>query len=145
MCESHFVTCQCKEKQANLFFGKMLLSESSIKRLFCPACSQGLEEERPERVSDNGWVLELNMDIIKLQAPTFGVPAEELTADWVFDNGYVTWVGITPDDAEQRNRERDEIQELAKTDVGAYIQAMKDWGIGREKRFSEEGWRKMQG
>lgn len=144
MCESYFVTCQCKEKKAELFFGKMLLSQNSVKRLFCPACSLGLEEALPEMVYDNGWVLELNMDIIKLQALTFGVPAEELTADWVFDSGYVTWLGITPDDTEQRNREREEIQDLAKTDVGAYIQAMKDWGIGREKRFSKEGWRKMR-
>ena len=144
MCESYFITCQCKEKKAELFFGKMLLSQNSVRRLFCPACSLGLEETLPEMVHDNGWVLELNLDVIKLQAPTFGVPAEELTADWVFDSGYVTWLGITPNDTEQRNRERDEIQELAKTDVAAYIQAMKNWGVGREKRFSKEGWRKMR-
>jgi len=28
--------------------------------------------------------------------------------------------------------------------VLAYIEAMKNWGIAREKRFSEEGWRKMR-
>jgi hypothetical protein len=26
----------------------------------------------------------------------------------------------------------------------AYYQAMKEWGLGREKKFMEEGWRKMQ-
>jgi hypothetical protein len=53
-------------------------------------------------------------------------------------------LGITPDDTERRNRERDEIQKLAKTDLLAYYEAMKTWGLNRERRFSEEGWRKMR-
>ena len=61
------------------------------------------------------------MDIIRLHFSTFGMPIDRLTADWV----------------------RDKIQHLAKTDVLAYIKAMKEWGIEREKRFSKEGWRKM--
>jgi hypothetical protein len=44
----------------------------------------------------------------------------------------------------ERNKEREEIQVLAKTDLLAYIKAMKEWGIEREKRFNSEGWRKMQ-
>jgi len=55
----------------------------------------------------------------------------------------VTWAGTTPDDTQKRNQEREKIQYLAKTDVLAYIQAMKEWGIERDKRFSKEGWRKM--
>jgi hypothetical protein len=70
--------------------------------------------------------------------------AENITADWVFDEGFATWVGITPDDSQRRNQERSEIQEIAKTDLRAYIQAMKDWGLSREKRFINEGWRKMK-
>ena len=100
--------------------------------------------EQRDRILDNGWVLELNMEIIHSHCPTFGMDAESLTADWVFDSGYVTWVGITPDDTETRNKEREEIQQLAKTDVLAYINAMKEWGAAREKRFSQEGWRKMK-
>jgi len=103
----------------------------------------GHEDEKPQRVWDNGWVLELNMDIIRSYSSTFGIDADALTADWIFDSGYVTWVGITPDDTQRRNRERDKIQQLAKTDILAYINAMKEWGVEREKRFSEEGWRKM--
>jgi hypothetical protein len=37
-----------------------------------------------------------------------------------------------------------EIQRLAKTDLRAYLKAMKEWGVTREKRFTEEGWRKMK-
>jgi len=97
-----------------------------------------------ERVWDNGWILELDMDIIRTHASTFGMDADQLTANWVFDGGYVTWVGITPDDTATRNREREEIQALAQTDLLAYVKAMKEWGIEREKRFIGEGWRKMR-
>jgi hypothetical protein len=61
------------------------------------------------------------------------------------DEGYATWVGITPDDTKRRNQERDEIQKLAKIDIRAYHEAMKEWGLNREKRFTDEGWRKMTG
>lgn len=144
MCESYFLECQCGEKKAEIFFGRMLLNESSVKRLFCPKCSEGSDPPDSQRIWDNGWVLELDMEKIKPHSSTFGIPADDLTAEWIFDSGYVTWLGITPDDTERRNRERDEIQQLANTDTLAYIKAMKEWGIGREKRFSEEGWRKMR-
>lgn len=144
MCESYHVQCRCGRKSAEIFFGKMLLNESSVTTLFCPECSKGHEDARPERVWDNGWILELDMDIIRTHASTFGMDADQLTANWVFDGGYVTWVGITPDDTATRNREREEIQALAQTDLLAYVKAMKEWGIEREKRFIGEGWRKMR-
>jgi hypothetical protein len=72
------------------------------------------------------------------------ISPDRVTADWVFDEGYATWVGVTPDDFQTRERERSEVQELAKTDLKAYIQAMKEWGLNREKRFVSEGWRKAQ-
>ena len=145
MCESFKITCQCGTNSAELFFGKMTLNQNVVNTLFCPECSQKKLDNRPENVWDNGWILELDMDIIRSHAATFGMPVDDLTASWVFDNGYVTWVGITPDDTQKRNQERERIQHLAKTNVLAYITAMKEWGIAREKRFSDEGWRKMRG
>lgn len=144
MCESYHLKCECGRKQAEIFFGKMLLDERSINRLFCPECSGDNDDSNPEKVWDNGWVIEMNMELVRAYAATFGVAATDLTAEWVFDQGYVTWVGITPDDTERRNRERESIQALAKTDVMAYMKAMKEWGIAREKRFIGEGWRKMK-
>jgi hypothetical protein len=144
MCDSHHLQCRCGRKSAEIFFGKMVLNQSSVTTLFCPECGEKHTDERPERIWDNGWILELDMDIVRNHAATFGMNAAELTAAWVFDRGYVTWAGITPDDTATRNREREEIQALAKTDLLAYLKAMKEWGIGREKRFAGEGWRKMQ-
>jgi len=144
MCQSYKKECVCNQKTAEIFFGKMVLDEKSVAELYCPECSRGIDTDCDHRVWDNDWVLELDMDVIRTHASSMGISAAELTADWVFDEGYATWVGITPDDAERRNKERDEIQKLAKVDLRAYYEAMKAWGLNREKRFSQEGWRKMR-
>lgn len=143
MCQSYNKPCACGQQTAEIFFGNMLLDESAVSQVYCPVCSQTVDTSHKSRVWDNGWVLELNMDRVRSYASTFGMTADDITAEWIFDAGYTTWVGITPDDTRRRNRERAEIQKMAKTDMLAYVQAMKEWGIGREKRFTKEGWRKM--
>ena len=144
MCQSYKIPCNCKKNTAEIFFGKCILNETAIEAVYCPQCSRDLDSDREDRVWDNGWVLEMNMDMVRQYAGSMGIAPQELTAEKVFDDGYATWVGITPDDTERRNRERDEILKLAKTDIPAYYEAMKAWGLNREQRFSEEGWRKMK-
>jgi hypothetical protein len=122
----------------------MILDENSVAQVYCPDCSSGVEKEENNRVWDNGWLLELNLEKARPQAPVMGLAPEEITAERIFDEGFITWVGITPNESKQRDEERSEIQKLAATDLKAYLQAMKDWGTAREKRFSREGWRKMR-
>ena len=144
MCQSYRKECVCGKKTAEIFFGKMVLDEQSVVRVYCPECSQKDDSNSDNKVWDNGWVLELDMDVVRTYASTMGISPQEATADWVFDAGYVTWVGVIPDDYKQKAQERAEILKLAKTDLLAYYQAMKDWGLKREKRFTQEGWRKMK-
>ncbi len=84
------------------------------------------------------------MDVVRIRANVMGISAGDVTADWVFDEGFATWVGITPDESQTRDQERSEIQEISKTDLLAYIKAMREWGLSRETRFISEGWRKMK-
>ncbi len=144
MCQSFRTVCACGQNTAEIFFGRMVLDEKSIAQVYCPKCSDNIEKERRDRVSDNGWVLELDMEVVKTRAGIMEIPPEDVTADRVFDEGFATWVGITPDDFQKREQERAEIQKIAKIDLRAYIQAMKEWGLSRERRFMEEGWRKMK-
>jgi hypothetical protein len=144
MCQSYRKNCACGQKTAEIFFGKMVLDEKSVEKVYCPNCSHDMEIDRDARVWDNDWVLELDMDVVRTYANSMGISPDELTAEWIFDEDYATWVGITPDDSQKRDQERAEIQKLAKTDLRAYIDAMKEWGLSREKRFTEEGWRKMR-
>jgi hypothetical protein len=143
MCQSYKLACTCNQNTAEIFFGKMVLNETAIEEVYCPQCSRNIDTECDSRVWDNDWVMEMNMDVVRQFSNSMGIPPQEVTANRVFDEGYATWVGITPDDAKQRDRERAEIQKLAKTDVLACYEAMKEWGLNREKRFTDEGWRKM--
>ncbi len=145
MCQSYRKRCACGRNTAEVFFGRMILDETSVARVFCPECSAGIPTDAENTVWDNGWVLELDMDVVRERALVMGIPPEEISAERVFDEGFATWVGITPDDHERREQEREGIQKLAKTDLRAYLEAMKAWGLSREKRFTEEGWRKMRG
>jgi hypothetical protein len=144
MCQSYRKACACGQQTSEIFFGKMILDEKSIVQVYCPECSGDIDTESNNRVCDNGWVLELNLDVVRTRAALMEISPDRVTADWVFDEGYATWVGITPDDFQTRERERSEVQKLAKTDLKAYIQAMKEWGLNREKRFISEGWRKAK-
>jgi hypothetical protein len=144
MCQSYRKACLCGEQTSEIFFGKYILNEKAIAEVYCPQCSGNVDSKKDNRVWDNGWVLELDMQVVRTRAAMMEVSPEEVTAEWVFDQGYATWVGITPDDFQTRERERSEIQRIAKTDLKAYMQAMKEWGLHREKRFVSQGWRKAK-
>jgi hypothetical protein len=138
MCQSYKKNCVCNQKSAEIFFGKMVLDEKSVAEVYCPKCSQDVDTDCDHRAWDNGWVLELDMEVVKTYANSMGISAAELTADWVFDEGYATWVGITPDDTERRNKERAEIQKLAKTDEGPCIEFVERYEIFSCGRFREK-------
>ena len=95
MCQSYRKTCACGRNTAEIFFGRMVLDEKAIAGLYCPECSQGVPTQSSDMVHDNDWVLALNMEVVRMRAPVMGISPENVTADWVFDEGYATWVGIT--------------------------------------------------
>jgi hypothetical protein len=43
MCESFNTQCICGQKTAEFFFGKMVLTESAVTKVFCPNCSPEME------------------------------------------------------------------------------------------------------
>lgn len=65
MCESFKTNCVCGQKTAEIFFGKMVLAESSVAQVYCPKCSQDIESGRNDRVWDNDWILEMDMDVLR--------------------------------------------------------------------------------
>lgn len=38
-------------------------------------------------------MLELDLDVIKAQTLTMEIPPQEVSAEWVFDQGFAAWVG----------------------------------------------------
>lgn len=144
MCQSYRRPCSCGEKTSEIFFGKMVLDEASVREVYCPKCSVGVPVDAASMVADNGWVLELDTDVLKAYAPRMNMAAEAVTAERVFDEEYATWVGFSPEDNVLRNQERDEIARRAGADKKAHFEALKQWAVDRERRFYEEGWRKAR-
>ena len=57
----------------------------------------------------SSWVLELDLEVLREYAPLMAMDIRSLTADQVFDAGYVTWVGFTSEDNVDRSAERERI------------------------------------
>ncbi len=142
MCQMYRKTCSCGQKTAEIFFGNMILDEVAIAGLYCPACSGAAPDDPKTTVEDNGWVLELDPEVLAAFAPRMHLDAETITAGQVFDGDFVTWVGFSPEDNQLRAKEREAIMKETAGDLKRQFEALKQWALGREKKFVAEGWRK---
>ncbi len=142
MCQSYRKACTCGQKTSEIFFGKMVLDEAAVRQVYCPQCSATVDVDSRSMVEDNGWILELDPEVLEAFAPRMDMSPSSVTAEKVFDDEYVTWVGFSPEDNAQRAKEREEIAKRAGSDPRAHFEALKTWAVEREKRFYEEGWRK---
>lgn len=142
MCQMHRQPCACGQKTAEIFFGNMILDQTAIAGLYCPECSSTVTLNPQTMVRDNGWVIELDPDVIKAYAPRMRLDTDDVTAEKVFDANFLTWVGFSPDDHHQRALERECIMKETAGDTRAQFAALKKWAIERERKFHEEGWRK---
>lgn len=142
MCQSYRKPCACGQKTSEIFFGKMVLDEAAVRGVYCPQCSSTVDLDTKTMVPDNGWVLELDADVIAAFAPRMEMTHDDVTAEKVFDADYVTWVGFSPEDNRTRSEERTEIAKRFEGDLKGQFEALKQWALDREARFYEAGWRK---
>jgi hypothetical protein len=68
----------------------------------------------------------------------------DLSPSFIFDQGYASWNGFTPDELDQRLAERRQIIALTAEDMHLYLAEIKRWGSARVKNFREAGWPKDQ-
>jgi hypothetical protein len=142
MCMNLQRFCACGHNSAYLSFRDNILPGEILVNLFCPQC-------RPARVKDDtmiqdcGWVLEYDLE----GAQTFfGLRGFKfrVTPEFIFDEGYLTWQGLTPGDQEINARLHERLAPLAEQDVALYIRALtKEWQA-HVARLKEAGWRKAQ-
>lgn len=142
MCQATTKICECGSGEAGFHFINNILPENVIRALYCPQCSGTVDFDGASMLKDNGWIIEYEIEGARLFAREFGVPPEEVTPEFIFDNGYCSWVGYTPSDRFDSFEEKKAILELAKTDRRRYFEELKSWSINRVRRLSEEGWRK---
>ena len=141
MCQDYKKMCKCGHHNASLNFRDDILPEEVAANLYCPQCSRDIALDPATMLSDNGWVLEYDMDIAGFMKQKLSASAE-LTPEFLFDEGYCTWRGVYPNDHIDSAREREELLKLAKTDRKKYFEEFKSWGVRRMERLAQEGWRK---
>jgi hypothetical protein len=142
MCESYRRPCACGEHNPEIFFKNNVFDARVVKDLFCPRCRPGAPFDPETTIEDNGWILELDGEVLRSRAAATSLDPESITADQVFDADYVTWVGFTPLDGEVRNQEREELARRYADDRRAHFLALREWAMEREKKLAAEGWRK---
>ena len=141
MCVDHSINCLCGKNHASFNFRDEVLPPEVITTLHCPACSQGVFHNPETTLTDNGWLIGFDMDVVRFMLQKVA-PADQVTPEFIFDEGYCTWRGVTPTDHIDSVKERDALAQLAKTDRKRYFEEIRSWSNNRMERLAREGWRK---
>jgi len=141
MCVDHSKTCTCGKNSASFNFRDNVLPFEAVAHLYCPACSKDIIYSSRSMLSDNGWIIEFDMDAARFMMQKIA-SASEVSPEFLFDEGYCTWRGVYPGDHIDSLAEREELMKLAKTDKKRYFDEFKTWGIKRMERLAQAGWRK---
>ncbi|HAK60693.1 MAG TPA: hypothetical protein DCO77_09970 [Nitrospiraceae bacterium] len=142
MCMEHKITCQCGRSSVGFQFRDQVLPAEAVSSLYCPKCSGDVPFEPQTMLNDNGWIIAFDMEVVRLMKQ--GLHTNEPTPEYLFDEGYCTWTGMSPTDSEDSIRERSEIIKRAKVDPQQYLHDLKAWGMQRGERLAAEGWRKAR-
>jgi len=138
------MTCSCGNSTAGFNFRNEIMSGDIISGVYCPECSHDIDFDPGTMVADNGWVIAYDMEIARFQSHKLTVKPEELTPDFIFDEGYCTWRGVYPTDHIDSVLERAEILKLARINPRKYLEEIKEWANTRMERLTQEGWRKAR-
>jgi len=141
MCVDHSINCVCGKNHASFNFKDDVLPHEVIKNLYCPACSREVSRDPDTMLADNGWIIDYDMDVARFMMQKVA-PSYEVTPEYLFDEGYCTWRGVTPSDHVDSVREREQLVQLAKSDRKRYFEEIRSWGNNRMERLAREGWRK---
>lgn len=144
MCSNHRLSCSCGQNQANLLFKNYILNPNVVRNIFCPECSTSVNFDLESMLVDNDWVLEFDLPLARGCLLGANINTTHLSPAFLFDQGFATWNGFTPNELEQRLDERREIIALAEENMHLYLAEIKRWGCERVQKFREAGWRKAQ-
>ena len=69
---------------------------------------------------------------------------QEATSEFIFDQGYCSWNGLTPHDVEARSRLHQELAPLLAQDRLQYINRLKQCMLEHVAALKASGWRKAR-
>ena len=119
------------------------MGQEVIDRLFCPDCSTAQELDTKTMVRDNSWIIEYDMDLVRMFAITkLSMDPAHVTPEFVFDEGYATWREMYPGETVDITEERNKIIAMKDSDPKEYLSTIHSWAVERIQRLKDDGWRK---
>lgn len=143
MCMSIKRRCQCGRGEAQFMHRDNLLPPEVLVNLYCPECRPVAVPDAATVVEDCGWALEYDLEEAEYQFYKRGI-SQEITPAFIFDEGYISWNGLTPHDLEERTRLHNELAPLLNQDRRQYITQIKARMLQLVADLKAEGWRKAQ-
>jgi len=110
----------------------------------CPNCGPEVPFDAATMVRDNGWMIEYDMELATYHLRRYGIEAEKVTPEFIFDQGYSSWNGLTPTDSFDKAMEMHELLVQSGGDKRRYFEEMKTWTKDRTSKLAAKGWRKAQ-
>ncbi len=143
MCLQQSRACRCGSRRAYLSFRDNVLTPETLLSLYCPECSSGVNWDAACMVEDCGWVLEYDMDGARFFMTQRGL-AGELSPEFLFDEGYLTWQGFSPLDHEVNSELHQRLAPMIQEDMQGYLKALKSQWLDYVAGLKATGWRKAQ-
>ena len=143
MCLNQRRYCRCGRHSAFLIFRDNLLPPEILVNLYCPECRPRAEWDAATMLADCGWVLEYDVDRARSYFNLRGVRGEA-TPQFLFDQGYLSWQGLAPEDEEVNRRLHQRLAPLIEQDLAGYLKTLKEEWCAHVARLKAAGWRKAQ-
>lgn len=146
MCIDVRKTCECGANNVQFHLRDNLMQPETIARVFCPKCHGDTPFVDETMLQDNGWVIEYDMVLARFLASTkLAMAANEITPEFIFDEGYACWLEMYPGEKEAIKVEKEKLLLLQKKDQREYLNAITSWNINRINQLKDAGWRKALG
>lgn len=143
MCMSDRRVCECGRNSAFLIYRDNLLPPEILVSLYCPQCRSQVSLNEDTMLEDCGWVLEFDVDGAQVFLNRRGVTGRA-TPKFLFDEGYLTWQGLAPEDQEINSKLHQRLAPLIEQDLALYLKSLKSEWLAHVAKLKAAGWRKAQ-
>ncbi len=94
-------------------------------------------------ISDMGWVIAFDMEAARFYLENKEIKGP-VTPEFLFDQDYCSWYGMTPTDIRDNEKTRKTLEPLKKKGTLAYFNKLKETQIAHFEKLREIGWRKTR-
>ncbi len=144
MCLHQKVKCVCGKEEAYMFHKDSILPEEVLIEIFCPQCSSDVKVDPSSMLYDAGWVIHYDMDVADYFFKQRGISNVELTPEFIFDNEYCSWYGLSPHDIDENMKLTQELAELRAANLPNYMEVFRNKRVEHVKKLSKQGFRKAK-